>query len=171
MAQIFHHSTNTLARVVIFRRGLHSGIVGVGGPPSWTGPIYATRAMQARNNLSRQPCHHVAVWAWIAGIATPRWRLRVRQHSSDQDLHDCIRRSGSRARCWSRCAPVSRTGASIPLERVHDSADFVYFITASTSQGNGCETCHGGWTMPLTWQQNSLQMGRCRIVTAIRKST
>jgi hypothetical protein len=47
--------------------------------------------------------------------------------------------------------------------RVHDLPDFVYFNhSIHIKKGVGCETCHGRIDqMPLTYQQNSLQMEWC----------
>jgi hypothetical protein len=47
--------------------------------------------------------------------------------------------------------------------RVHDLPDFVYFNhSIHVKKGMGCETCHGRIDqMPLTRQQNSLQMEWC----------
>ena len=47
--------------------------------------------------------------------------------------------------------------------RVHDLPDFVYFNhSIHVKKGMGCETCHGRVDqMPLTMQENSLQMEWC----------
>ena len=47
--------------------------------------------------------------------------------------------------------------------RVHDLPDFVYFNhSVHVKKGVGCETCHGRIDeMPLTLQQNTLQMNWC----------
>jgi hypothetical protein len=47
--------------------------------------------------------------------------------------------------------------------RVHDLPDFVYFNhSVHVKKGMGCETCHGRIDeMPLTLQQNTLQMAWC----------
>ena len=47
--------------------------------------------------------------------------------------------------------------------RVHDLPDFVYFNhSVHVKKGVGCETCHGRIDeMPLTLQQNTLQMEWC----------
>src|ERR1043166_5455160 len=56
-----------------------------------------------------------------------------------------------------------RTGESIQWTRVNDLPDFVYFNHGiHVNKGVGCETCHGRVDkMPLTWQENSLQMEWC----------
>lgn len=56
-----------------------------------------------------------------------------------------------------------RTAQSIRWTRVHDLPDFVYFNhSIHVAKGVGCESCHGRVDrMPLTWQENSLQMQWC----------
>ena len=56
-----------------------------------------------------------------------------------------------------------RTGESIRWTRVYDLPDFVYFNhSIHVNKGVGCESCHGRVDqMPLTWQENSLQMEWC----------
>lgn len=56
-----------------------------------------------------------------------------------------------------------RTGKAIQWTRVHNLADFVYFNhSIHVNKGIGCVTCHGRIDqMPLTWQQQSLQMEWC----------
>ena len=63
-------------------------------------------------------------------------------------------------------APVReswQTGKSLEWVRVHDLPDFVYFNhSVHVKKGMGCETCHGRIDeMPLTLQQNTLQMEWC----------
>jgi hypothetical protein len=56
-----------------------------------------------------------------------------------------------------------RTGNSIMWTRVNDLPDYVYFNhSIHVAKGVGCESCHGRVDrMPLTWQENSLQMTWC----------
>ena len=56
-----------------------------------------------------------------------------------------------------------RTGVSIQWTRVNDLPDYVYFNhSIHVNKGIGCESCHGRVDrMPLTWQENSLQMDWC----------
>ena len=73
MSQIFHHSTNTFARITIF------GAVFILGFVAWafsrTRPldVLDARDTGARTARAIQPCaSRRRAWAWIAGIATPR---------------------------------------------------------------------------------------------------
>ncbi|MCU1274450.1 MAG: chaperone protein HtpG, partial [Bryobacterales bacterium] len=56
-----------------------------------------------------------------------------------------------------------RSDRSIRWIRVHDLPDYVYFNhSIHVAKGVGCTTCHGQINkMPLTWQENSLQMSWC----------
>ena len=56
-----------------------------------------------------------------------------------------------------------RNNTSIRWTRVYDLPDFVYFNhSIHVNKGIGCESCHGRVDrMPLTWQENSLQMEWC----------
>jgi hypothetical protein len=56
-----------------------------------------------------------------------------------------------------------RTNTSIPWERVHRLADYVYFNhSIHIQKGIGCSFCHGAVdTMPLTWRTSSLRMEWC----------
>src|SRR5262249_50976839 len=56
-----------------------------------------------------------------------------------------------------------RSGKSIPWNRVHNLADFVYFDhSIHVNKGIGCVSCHGRVDeMPLTWKANTLHMEWC----------
>ena len=56
-----------------------------------------------------------------------------------------------------------RNNTPLQWTRVHDLPDFVYFNhSIHVKKGMGCETCHGRIDeMPLTLQQNTLQMDWC----------
>jgi hypothetical protein len=56
-----------------------------------------------------------------------------------------------------------RTDRSLEWIRVHDLPDFVYFNhSIHVKKGVGCDICHGPIDqMPLTWKEETLQMGWC----------
>ncbi|HWB83330.1 MAG TPA: cytochrome c3 family protein [Bryobacteraceae bacterium] len=164
MSQIFHHSTNTLARVTIF------GGVFILGFVSWAlaeldTSAYATRATQAREQpvpfshahhagglgLDCRYCHTTVETSGFANI--PPTKTCMNCHSeiwSTSPMLEPVRAS-------------FRTNTSINWVRVHDLPDFVYFNhSIHISKGVGCETCHGRVDrMPLTWQDASLRMQWC----------
>jgi Cytochrome c7 and related cytochrome c/Class III cytochrome C family len=164
MAQIFHPSTNTFARVSIF-----GAVFAIGGLLYGLAVInrsdYVTRAHVAREQpvpfshkhhvgelgLDCRYCHTMVERSAYAGIPPT------------QTCMNC------HAQIWSdskMLAPVREsflTNRSIEWTRVHDLPDFVYFDhSIHVHKGVGCVTCHGRVDkMNLTVQQSSLQMEWC----------
>jgi hypothetical protein len=162
--QIFHHSTNTLAKVSIFGALVAAGLgmwllLEVNRTP------YVTNAGVARIQpvqfshqhhvgglgLDCRYCHTSVEKAAVAGI--PPTKTCMNCHSQ----------------IWStspELEPVResfRTGNSLEWIRVHDLPEFAYFDhSAHVNKGMGCSTCHGRVDrMPLVWQEKSLQMEWC----------
>jgi hypothetical protein len=164
MSQIFHRSTNSLARFTIFGAafvgaGLVLLLLEVNRTP------WVTRAYEAREQpvpfshahhvggigLECRYCHTFVDKAAVAGI--PPTKTCMNCHAEiwkDSPTLEPVRAS-------------LRTGASIEWTKVHDLPDFVYFDhSAHVNKGVGCSTCHGRVDqMPLTWQEHSLQMEWC----------
>src|SRR5262245_63120453 len=164
MPQIFHRSTNTLARLSI------SGAVFVLGGALWFLSVfirssYATR----RDEVLAQPipfshdhhvghigidcryCHTSVETSSFAGI--PPTATCMNCHSqiwSDSPMLEPVRQS------FKNNTPLRWT-------RVHDLADFVYFDhSVHVNKGIGCVTCHGRVDrMPLMRRENTLQMEWC----------
>ena len=162
--QIFHHSTNTLAKVSIFGALVAAGLgmwllLEVNRTP------YVTNAGVARLQpvqfshqhhvgglgLDCRYCHTSVEKAAVAGI--PPTKTCMNCHSQ----------------IWStspELEPVResfRSGKSLEWIRVHDLPEFAYFNhSAHVNNGMGCSTCHGRVDrMPLVWQEKSLQMEWC----------
>ena len=162
--QIFHHSTNTLAKVSIF------GALFAAGLGMWlllevNRTPYVTNAGVARIQpvqfshqhhvgglgLDCRYCHTSVEKAAVAGI--PPTKTCMNCHSQ----------------IWStspELEPVResfRSGKSLEWIRVHDLPEFAYFNhSAHVNKGVGCSTCHGRVDrMPLVWQEKSLQMEWC----------
>jgi hypothetical protein len=162
--QIFHHSTNTLAKVSIF------GALFAAGLGMWllleiNRTPYVTNAGVARIQpvqfshqhhvgglgLDCRYCHTSVEKAAVAGI--PPTKTCMNCHSqiwSDSPELEPVRHS-------------FRTGNSLEWIRVHDLPEFAYFDhSAHVNRGMGCSTCHGRVDrMPLVWQEKSLQMEWC----------
>ena len=162
--QIFHRSTNTLAKVSIF-----GALFAVGGGLWLTLEVnrspYVTQAGVARiqpvqfshqhhvggMGLDCRYCHTSVEKAAMAGI--PPTQTCINCHSQ----------------IWStspELEPVResfRSGKSLEWVRVHDLPEFAYFNhSAHVNKGVGCSTCHGRVDrMPLVWQEASLQMEWC----------
>jgi len=164
MPQIFHPSTNTLSRVTIF-----GGIFVLAGVLWMAAELsrspYVTEAEVARDQpvpfshahhvgdigIDCRYCHTSVDTSAYAGI--PPTKTCLNCHSqiwADSPALEPVRQS-------------FRSGRSIRWTRVNDLPDFAYFDhSAHVNKGIGCTTCHGRVDrMPLTWQQNSLQMEWC----------
>ena len=175
LAQIFHRSANSLAKVsIVSALLLVSGIV-------WAAYRLNAGAFTTGVDVAvDQPVpfshkHHVA----DDGIDCRYCHTSVetssfRRTSTDRDVHELpLADLDQRATCSSRCARASKTGKSLEWTRVHDLPDFVYFNhSIHVNKGIGCSTCHGRVDlMPLMYKVNTLYMQWCIAATAIRKRT
>ncbi len=164
MAQTFHRSTNTLARVSIF------GAIFIAGAAVWlAATVYRSAYFTDVGEAREQPvmfshkhhvnglgidcryCHGSVEVSAYAGI--PPTETCMSCHSlvwSDAEMLAPVRQSYS-------------SGESLRWNRVHDLPDFVYFDhSIHVSKGVGCTTCHGQIDqMPLVWKANSLYMEWC----------
>lgn len=164
MPQIFHPSTNTIARFTVFGAVFFLAFL------AWVGNAlnrsdYSTQAHMARTQpvqfshehhvrglgVDCRYCHTSVEESSFAGI--PPTQTCMNCHSqiwSNSPYLEPVRES------W-------RTGKPIAWIRVHNLQDFVYFNhSIHVQKGVGCETCHGRIDrMPLTLQENSLLMEWC----------
>jgi hypothetical protein len=164
MPQIFHRSTNTIARVSIFGAvlivaGLLWLIAAIQRSP-WVTDARVAREQPIQfsherhvggNGIDCRYCHTSVEESPFAGI--PPTKTCMNCHSqifSNSPFLEPVRRS-------------FQSGASIQWTRVHDLPDFVYFNhSIHVDKGVGCTTCHGQVDrMPLMRQEQSLQMEWC----------
>ena len=164
MPQIFHRSTNTIARVsifgaVFFIAGLlvlaaavsRSSWVTETGVPREQPIQFSHERHVGGNGIDCRYCHSSVEDSAFAGI--PPTKTCMNCHSqifSGSPFLEPVRDS-------------FRTDRSIEWTRVHDLPDFVYFNhSIHVHKGVGCTTCHGQVDrMPLMWQEKSLQMEWC----------
>lgn len=162
--QIFHRSTNTIAKVSIFGSIFFLALF------AW---IYSTllRSSYATGQhvVKEQPvpfshehhvqglgidcryCHTSVESSSFAGIPPTETCMNChRQIWTNADLLEPVRAS-------------YRDNVPLQWTRVHDLPDFVYFNHAvHVAKGIGCATCHGRVDrMPLMFQNASLQMEWC----------
>ncbi|HEX3130645.1 MAG TPA: cytochrome c3 family protein [Thermoanaerobaculia bacterium] len=162
--QIFHRSTNTIAKVSIF------GAVFFIAFFTW---IFSTllRSSYATGQgiVLKQPipfshdhhvaglgidcryCHSSVEVSGFAGMPPTETCMNChRQIWTNADMLEPVRSSFA-------------TGKPIQWQRVHDLPDFVYFNhSVHVAKGIGCASCHGQVDrMPLMFQQASLQMEWC----------
>ena len=164
MPQIFHRSTNTIAKVsifgaVFFIAGLFGLFDEVNRSP-WVTQAHVARDQPiqfsherhvAGNGIDCRYCHTSVEDSSFAGI--PPTKTCMNCHSqifANSPFLEPVRSS-------------FRTGTSIEWTRVDDLPDFVYFNhSIHLHKGIGCTTCHGPVDrMPLMRQEASLQMEWC----------
>jgi hypothetical protein len=161
MPQLFHRSSNAIARASIPVVVLSLGAVGwllYAGYRS----DYATGAHAAREQpVPFSHKHHVGG----EGIDCRYCHTSV-EESAFAGLPPTETCMSCHSQIWSE-APVLepvresfRSGKPIKWTRVHHLAEFVYFDhSIHVNKGVGCETCHGRVDqMPLTWKENTLLM-------------
>ncbi len=164
MSQIFHHSTNTLAKVSIF------GGVFAAGAGLWlvleiNRSSYVTNAGVAREQpVAFSHAHHVG------GIGIDcRYCHTAVETSATAGIPPTRTCMNCHVQIWNQSPTLEpvraslRTGESIEWVKGNDLPDFVYFDdSAHVNKGVGCTTCHRQVDqMPLMWQQESLQMEWC----------
>jgi hypothetical protein len=164
MAQVFHPSTNTFAKVTIFGAlfivaGLAFAWDRVNRSP------YVTEQDVVRDQpvpfshehhvsglgIDCRYCHTSVEKSSFAGI--PATEICMSCHSQiwkDSPMLEPVRNS-------------FRTGERLKWTRVHDLPDFAYFNhSIHIAKGIGCENCHGRVDkMPLMRRDASLQMSWC----------
>ena len=162
--QIFHRSTNTIARATIY------GAVFVVAVLFWAlnefqRSPYITYAEVARPQpvpFSHQ--HHVAA----VGIDCRYCHTSVETSSfagipPTKTCMNCHSQIWTSAKLLEPVRESYRTGKSLVWTRANDLPDFVYFNhSIHINKGVGCNTCHGPVDrMPLMYNYASLQMEWC----------
>src|ERR671916_1662825 len=164
MPQIFHRSTNTLAKLSIFG-GLFilafvAWAVAEINRSSWNPGAFIEREQPVQfshkhhsgdDGIDCRYCHTTVETSASAGM--PSTQVCMNCHSqiwADSPYLEPVRES-------------YRTGKPIEWTRVHDLPDYVYFNhSIHVNKGVGCSTCHGNVSeMPLMYQASSLQMEWC----------
>lgn len=164
MAQIFHRSTNTIARVSIYGAAFLIAALGWAVYELSASP-YVTDVNVAKDQpvpfshkhhvgelgLDCRYCHTAVETSSSAGM--PPTQTCMTCHSQiwvNSPMLEPVRAS-------------YRDDKSIQWIRVNAVPDFVYFNhSIHVNKGVACVTCHGPvGDMPLTWRANTLQMGWC----------
>jgi cytochrome c7-like protein len=164
MAQIFHRSTNFIARFSVFSALFLIGlaliaVLAVARSPYMTRQNF-TREQPVQfshkhhvgdDGIDCRYCHTSVETSAVAGI--PPTKTCMNCHSvlyNNASYLEPVRES-------------YRTDKSIEWVKVHRLADFVYFNhSIHVNKGVGCNTCHGPVDrMPLMYNYASLQMEWC----------
>jgi hypothetical protein len=164
MAQIFHRSTNTIARVSIYGAAfllvaLAWAVYELSASPYVTDvnvakdqPVpFSHKHHVGELGLDCRYCHTAVESSSSAGM--PPTQTCMTCHSQiwvNSPMLEPVRAS-------------YRDDKSIQWIRVNAVPDFVYFNhSIHVNKGVACVTCHGPvGDMPLTWRANTLQMGWC----------
>ena len=164
MPQIFHPSTNTIARVSIF------GALFLVGGLLWVLLLFQRSSyVTLRGVPMTQPVpfshqHHVG------GVGLDcRYCHTSVENSAFAGIPPTQTCMGCHARLWNDApvlAPVRESyarGSRLRWNRVHNLADFAFFDhSVHVAKGVACVTCHGRVDqMPLMYKQNTLQMEWC----------
>ncbi len=164
MPQIFHRSANTLSKL-----SLAGALIAIGTLIFLVMVLarssYVTRAQEfVEQPVQFSHLHHVK----DDGIDCRYCHTSV-ETSSFAGIPPTKTCMNCHSQIWSGAPILEPVRASFredqPMQwlRVHDLPDFVYFNhSVHVKKGVGCETCHGRIDeMPLTLQQNTLQMAWC----------
>jgi hypothetical protein len=163
--QIFHRSSNTIARVSIFGAVFFLGFFGwvlytlMGDSGYVTGqyvvkhqPVPFSHEHHVRGlGIDCRYCHTSVERSSFAGLPPTETCMNChRQIWTNAELLEPIRAS-------------YRDNVPVQWTRVHDLPDYVYFNhSVHVAKGIGCESCHGKVNrMPLMFQNASLQMQWC----------
>src|SRR5882757_4884267 len=164
MAQIFHRSTNFIARFSVFSTLFLVGVALVAVLAVARSP-YMTRQNISRgqpvqfshkhhvgdDGIDCRYCHQTVETTASAGM--PSTQTCMNCHSqlwADSPYLEPVRAS-------------FRDNKPIEWERVHDLPEYAYFNhSIHIAKGVGCSTCHGQIdNMPAVFQENTLQMEWC----------
>jgi cytochrome c7-like protein len=162
--QIFHRSTNTIAKVSIFGSIFFLGFF------AWIFSTLLRSSYATRQGVVlKQPVpfshdHHVAG----LGIDCRYCHTSVETSAfagipPTETCMNCHRQIWTNADMLEPVRASYRDNVPIEWTRVHDLPDFVYFNhSVHVAKGIGCATCHGEVDkMPLMYQEASLQMEWC----------
>ncbi|MGH9902087.1 MAG: cytochrome c3 family protein [Pyrinomonadaceae bacterium] len=162
--QIFHHSTNTLAKLSIFG-GIFILVAAVWvvaeiNRSSYNTGQYIERQQPVQfshkhhvgdDGIDCRYCHTSVEVSSSAGLPSTKTCMNCHSQIWNQSPYlEIVRQS------WRDNKPIEWT-------RVHDLPDYAYFNhSIHVAKGVGCNTCHGPvHEMPAVYQAKSLQMEWC----------
>ncbi len=164
MAQIFHHSTNTIARVSIYGAVILIAILGyavnVVNQTSYVTEVHTARPQP----IPFSHKHHVGELGLDCRYC--HTSVEVSSSAGMPPTQTCMT---CHSQIWTSAAMLEPVRVSYrdskPIEwtRVNALPDFVYFNhSIHVAKGVGCTTCHGPvGEMNITWRENTLYMRWC----------
>jgi hypothetical protein len=164
MAQIFHPSSNALAKASILGGVLFAAALGALGATVDRSPFVTNQNVIRSQPIPFSHTHHVKG----VGIDCRYCHTSVEKSSfaGFPSTKTCMTCHSQIFRDSPMLAPVRESEAQnkpIKWNRVHNLADYVYFNhSVHVAKGVGCNTCHGPVDeMRLMWQHSTLQMDWC----------
>jgi len=164
MAQIFHRSTNTIARLSIYGAVILIALLGFA-----VDVVNKTSYVTEVNNARPQPVpfshkHHVGELGLDCRYC--HTSVEVASSAGMPPTETCMTCHSQVWRESPMLAPVRvsyNNNTPLHWNRVHDLPNYVYFDhSIHVSKGVGCSECHGRVDlMPLTWKTASLEMQWC----------
>jgi len=170
MPQIFHHSTNALAKATIYGavlfcwlrlgdRGIESFVLEHRAVVERQQPVLQSQTSCRDDGLDCRYCHTSVEIAASAGMPSTNTCMNChKQIWADSPYLEPVRAS-------------FRTGKPIEWIRVHDLPDYAYFNhSIHVNKGVVVRLAMAGWIqMPIAYQASTLQMEWCSVVTGTRK--
>jgi hypothetical protein len=164
MSQIFHRSTNTIARVSIYGAVFLLAAMGYAVYELSASPYITDVNIAKDQPVPFSHKHHVGE----LGLDCRYCHTAVETSSSagmppTQTCMTCHSQIWVNSPMLEPVRASYRDDKSIQWIRVNAVPDFVYFNhSIHVAKGVGCTTCHGPvGDMPLTWRANTLQMSWC----------
>jgi len=164
MAQIFHHSTNTIARVSIYGAVIAIALLGYA-----VDVVNQTSYVTEVHNARPQPVpfshkHHVGELGLDCRYCHST--VEVSSSAGMPPTQTCM---ACHSQIWTNAAMLEPVRASyrdmkpISWTRVNAVPEFVYFNhSIHIAKGVGCTTCHGPFAeMNITWRAETLYMRWC----------
>jgi hypothetical protein len=164
MAQIFHRSTNLIARVSIFGGLFILAALGAALYLIEISPYYTSVGEAPQQPVPFSHRHHVGE----LGIDCRYCHTSVENSSfagipPTQTCMSCHSQIWTNAKMLEPVRSSYATDKSLEWTRVNALPEFVYFDhSIHVSKGIGCTTCHGPIaSMPLTYRAGTLYMSWC----------
>jgi hypothetical protein len=164
MAQVFDRSSNALVRMSLVLTGLIVIALGVALNSLQRSPWVTRQGQRPDQPVPFSHKHHVEG----LGLQCQYCHTSVEKSSyagipPTKTCMNCHSQIWTNAKLLEPVRASFRSGESLKWTRVNQLPDFVYFNhSIHVTKGVGCNTCHGPVdSMPLMYQQNTLQMEWC----------
>lgn len=164
MAQIFHKSANSIAKISMLAGVVLAGLAGLAFTQLSRSSYLTGQYLEKQQPVQFSHKHHVG----DDGIDCRYCHTTVETTASagmppTQTCMNCHSQIWSDSPYLEPVRASYRDNKPIEWERVHDLPEYTYFNhSIHVAKGVGCSTCHGQIdNMPAVYQQNTLQMEWC----------